>query len=91
MALSSELKALQSNENEAFTYHEKYTVLDSGGNDIGVDLLIMYYGAPWRMALDRLHHQLNGYLFSIWHEGGEYAVYRRMVARDAKKPHLRLV
>lgn len=77
---------------EPHPFHTEYTVRDEKNQDVGINLLILYYGALWTKALDRLHHKIDGHLFSLRHQGQRYDVYRKVETRTAEKRlYLRLV
>jgi hypothetical protein len=70
-------------------WHSGYTVIDADGNDIGINLLTVFYGDLWEQVLERVCHKIDGHLFALTHAGRVYDVYRKIDADDgfyAPKP-----
>ncbi len=82
-------------ENKLLTspvHHSIYIVKNEEGEAIGIDILILFYGNLWEFALNRLDHKLDGYLFTIQHEGHKFSVYRKLrTKKDNYYPPLHLV
>lgn len=73
-------------------FHERYDVRRENGTSLGINLLAIYYGELWQVAMSRLDHKIDGHLFDIMHEGKCYRVYRKIQPEQmSDRPHLRLV
>ena len=73
-------------------FHDSYDVRMENGTSLGINLLAIYYGELWQMAISRLDHKIDGHLFDIMHEGRCYRVFRKLQPEQIlEKPHLRLV
>ncbi len=69
------------NENVS-DHHSAYEVKNENGNSIGIDILVQYFGNLWESALDRLNHQLDGFLVEIHHQGRKFMVFRKMANKN---------
>jgi hypothetical protein len=77
---------------EPVVFHEEYEVRSESGNNLGIQLLVFYFGELWISAMNRLNHKIDGHLFDIRHQGACYAVYRNLETNPVNEhPHLRLV
>ena len=73
-------------------FHDRYDVRMENGSSLGINLLAIYYGELWQLAMSRLDHKIDGHLFDIMHEGRCYGVYRKLQPEQmTDRPHLRLV
>lgn len=73
-------------------FHDRYDVRMVNGTSLGINLLSIYYGELWQLAMNRLDHKIDGHLFDIRHEGRCYRVFRKLQpAPILEKSHLRLV
>lgn len=88
---SQRLEIQAENRADECARHPRYSVVDPGGNDIGIGLLATYYGELWETVLDRLDHKLDGHLFAIFHGGVEFNIYRNGVDDGLRRIPLRLV
>ena len=85
----------QFGDNELYLYkspiklHAEYEVMNEKKQNVGIDILLLYYGSRWKFALDMLDNQIDGHLHAIYHEGNKYKIYRK--TKDNKKRHLRLI
>ena len=79
----------------AVTYsspHPAYEVKDKKGKVVDVDILILFYGSLWESALNRIEHQVDGYVHSIQHNCECFKIYRKLESQEDKKyPKLRLI
>ncbi len=62
--------------------HSAYEVINEKNDKIGIHLLVHYYGNLWRSALDRLNHQVDGYLLTIKHKGQTFRIYRKHITSN---------
>jgi len=58
--------------------HAAYEVKSETGKNVGVNILLLYYGELWQTAMDRLNYRFDGHMFTICHEGEKYTVYRKV-------------
>ena len=65
-----------------------YRIEDEKKGSVCTSILAHYYGSLWEATLDRLDHQMDGYLYTIYHQGQKYRVYRNLYSDH---PKLRLV
>ena len=56
-----------------------YSILNENNNEIGTGVMAIHYGRLWKSVLDRLNHQFDGYLITIYHQGNKLRAYRRLV------------
>ncbi len=72
--------------------HSTYRVTNDDEN-VGIRILLLFYGNLWEFALARVDHQLDGYLFTIQHNGHTFKIYRILddVTAQEQTPLLRLV
>jgi len=79
----------------AVTYsgpHPLYEVKDKKGKVVGVDILILFYGNLWESTLNRIEHQVDGYIHTIQHNCERFKIYRKLEPKeDIKYPKLRLI
>ena len=79
----------------AVTYsspHPVYEVKDKKGKVVGVDILILFYGNLWESTLNRIEHQVDGYIHSIQYNCECFRIYRKLESKeDGKYPKLRLI
>jgi hypothetical protein len=54
----------------------RYEIRNAEGRDVDKNILERYYGNSWKVVLDRLNHQYDGYLMTIHQQNFEYHVYR---------------
>ena len=54
-----------------------YKVKNASGMEVCTGILQLFYGNLWSSALNRLNHQFDGYVRSLYYKGEEYRVYRR--------------
>lgn len=57
---------------------ESYEVMDENGQEMGVDILLRYFGNLWESAMDRLAHQCDGHLFTLNDDGRNVKIYRKL-------------
>lgn len=75
-----------------YTFHSEYKVNNEDGVDVGINLLVQYYGELWKPTLDRVTGKIDGHLFAISHHGYRFDVYRKSKPDDKRIfPPLRLV
>jgi hypothetical protein len=53
-----------------------YEIRNEKGEGVNSRILERYYGNFWKVVLDRLNHQYDGYLMTIHHKDSEFHVYR---------------
>lgn len=56
----------------------RYEVKNQYGMEVCSGILQLFFGNLWESTLDRLDHQIDGYLRSLHYKGLEYMVYRRI-------------
>lgn len=56
----------------------RYEVKNEYGMEVCSGILQLFFGNLWESTLDRLDHQIDGYLRSLHFKGLEYLVYRRI-------------
>jgi len=61
-----------------FMEHDVYEVLNQHGENMGINILLLYYGRLWELAIDRIDHKMDGYMFEIQHMGEPYKIYRKI-------------
>ena len=72
--------------------HPSYEVTNPCGDNVGVNILLLYYGRLWEMAMRNLDHQMDGYIFTIQHMGESFKVYRKVeIKKETTFNQLRLV
>ncbi len=54
----------------------EYEVRNEMNQNLGNDILMMFYGNLWKSALDRISHRSDGHLFTICHNGEKLKIYR---------------
>ena len=69
---------VRGNKNSGLNTHAVYEVKSETGKNVGVKILILYYGDLWQSALDRLSYRFDGHMFILYHEGKKYSVYRKL-------------
>ncbi len=75
-----------------YTFHSEYAVKNETGSEVGIDILIQYYGELWKPAIDRVTGKIDGHLFVILHNGYKFDVYRKNKSEGKQIfPPLRLV
>jgi len=57
--------------------HDTYEVTNKLGDNVGINILLLYYGNLWESAMRRLEHKMDGYIFTIQHMGNSFKVYRK--------------
>jgi len=83
---------IEQNILEIPVFHNDYEVRNKSGINIGIQLLIFYFGELWTSAMSRLNHKIDGHLFDIRHQGSCFAVYRNLeMYQINEQTHLRLV
>ncbi len=55
-----------------------YEILNENGASVGPTVLSLFYGNLWKTALDRLSHQHDGHIITIFHMGQKLKVYRKI-------------
>jgi hypothetical protein len=75
-----------------YSPHPLYEVKDKKGKVVGVDILILFYGNLWERVLNRIEHQVDGYIHTIKHNCECFKIYRKLEStKDIKDPKLRLI
>ena len=75
-----------------YTFHSEYAVKNEDGEEIGVDILILYYGEVWKPTLDRITSKIDGYLLSVTMNGYRFNVFRKLKSDEKRTyPPLRIV
>ena len=64
--------------------HPAYEVTNKDGDNVGVSILVLYYGRLWEMAIRRLDHKMDGYMFTIQHMNESFKVYRKVEIKKEK-------
>jgi hypothetical protein len=54
----------------------QYEVRNEEGHHVDDAIIRRYYGNFWESVMDRLHHDHDGYLFTIHYQDDEFRVYR---------------
>ncbi len=54
-----------------------YEVKNEENRSVGIDILYLFYGNLWQLAMDNLKHQVDGYVSTIQHNGQKFRVYRK--------------
>lgn len=54
----------------------RYEIRTAEGRDVDKNILERFYGNSWKVVLDRLNHQYDGYLMTIHQQTFKYHVYR---------------
>jgi hypothetical protein len=67
-----------------FMEHDGYEVLNQHGENVGINILLLYYGRLWELAIDRIDHKMDGYMFEIQHMGEHYKIYRKIEPKKEK-------
>ncbi len=57
---------------------KNYEIKNEKDQEVGDDILVLYYGGSWESVLDRLGNSPNGHVITIHHHGNAYKVYRRL-------------
>jgi hypothetical protein len=74
------------------TFHPEYTVKNEDSHEVGIDILIQFYGELWESILDRVTGKIDGHLFAISHNGYRFDVYRKYKPEGKRIfPPLRLI
>ncbi len=69
-----------------------YEVKDAKGGTVGIDILILFYGNLWQRALDRIEHQVDGYIHAIQRGDEQFRIYRKLNIEEGEQyPKLSLV
>lgn len=55
-----------------------YEIENEEGEAEDTELLSMFFGAVWRLALSRLNHECDGRVLTISLQGKKYSIYRRL-------------
>jgi len=55
----------------------RYEVKNESGMEVCTGILQLFFGNLWESTLDRLDHQFDGYLRSLYYKGQEFWVYRQ--------------
>ncbi|MFO7560218.1 MAG: hypothetical protein R6X10_15400 [Desulfobacterales bacterium] len=77
---------------ETPVFHNEYEVRNESGINLGIQLLIFYFGELWTSAMNRLNPKIDGHLFDIRHQGVCFSVYRTLKINQMNEhPYLRLV
>jgi len=83
---------VEQNVMETPVFHKDYEVRDESGINVGIQLLIFYFGELWISAMGRLNHKIDGHMFDIRHQGDCFAIYRNLeMSQINEHPYLRLV
>jgi len=61
----------------------RYKVKNGRGMEVCTGILQLFFGNLWESDLDRLNHQFDGYLRSLYYKGQEYCVYRTIDASES--------
>ena len=86
---NSELETKLTSE---YTFHPEYTVKNEDDHDVGIDILVQFYGEVWESVLDRVTGKIDGHLFAISHNGYRFDVYRKCKPEGNRIfPPLRLI
>ncbi len=82
----------KSNSYPVYEFHSDYEVINETDEIVGIDILIVFYGNLWELALSRIDHQSDGYLYSILYEGRKFQIYRKInIKKENDTPRLHLV
>ena len=54
----------------------RYEIINEEGRSEGIELLSLIYGALWESTLNRLSHDCDGWLLTLFLEGRRYYIYR---------------
>ena len=65
--------------------HPVYEVTNQDGDNVGVSILILYYGRLWELAIRSLDHKMDGYMFTIQHMNKRFKVYRKVEVEIKKE------
>ncbi len=68
-----------------------YEVKNEGNRSVGNDILYLFYGNLWQLAMGNLKHQADGYVSTIQHNGQSFRVYRKLNTQTVNYPKLRLI
>ncbi len=68
-----------------------YEVKNEENRSVGIDILYLFYGNLWQLAMDNLKHQVDGYISTIRHNGQKFRVYRKLNTQTVNYPKLRLI
>ncbi|MBW1892573.1 MAG: hypothetical protein JRF40_00110 [Deltaproteobacteria bacterium] len=75
-----------------YTFHTEYAVKNENGSEVGINILIQYYGELWKPAIDRITGKIDGHLFAILHNGYRFDIYRKCKPEGKQIfPPLRLI
>ena len=55
-----------------------YEIINEEGKAEDTELLSMFFGTAWRLALSRLNHECDGRVLTICLQGKKYSVYRKL-------------
>jgi hypothetical protein len=55
-----------------------YEIKNEEGKTEDTELLSMFFGTAWRLALSRLNHECDGRVLTICLQGKKYSVYRKL-------------
>ena len=76
----------------SYMKHPAYEVTNLCGDNVGVNILFLYYGRLWEMAMHSLDHQMDGYMFTIQHMGESFKIYRKVeIKKERHYNQLRVV
>ena len=54
----------------------RYEIRNAEGRDVDENILERFYGNCWKVVLDRLNHQYDGYLMTIHQRNFKYHIFR---------------
>ena len=75
-----------------YTFHPEYMVKNEDNHEVGIDILVQFYGELWESVLDRVSGKIDGHLFAISHNSYRFDVYRKCKPEGKRLfPPLRLV
>ena len=75
-----------------YTFHPEYSVKAEDNHEVGIDILVQFYGDVWKSVLDRVTGKIDGHLFTISHNGYRFNVYRKHKPEEKRIfPPLRLI
>ncbi len=78
-------------QNKYSENNSPYYVKNKKNKTVGVSILEFYFGNLWQFTMDRLDHQIDGYISTIQYQGNKYKIYRRLRSFDTFSPALRVV
>lgn len=83
---------LEEQQASEYTLHPEYSVKTEDNHEVGIDILVQFYGDIWKSVLDRVTGKIDGHLFAISHNGYKFDVYRKHKPEEKRIfPPLRLI